>query len=167
MNCAGYLYKWSEMSGTSMSSPAVTGIVALILQANPALTTDQVREILFSTARNDFRTGPLHERDSASVRWGWGKADALDAVNEALCLVSINEAEILRLPLHLYPNPTTGLVTVNTNCGERQQLQVYTIDGQRVMDIPVDTETTVDTRSWARGVYIVRVGSRTEKLIVR
>ena len=167
MNCAGYLYKWSEMSGTSMSSPAVTGIVALILQANPALTTDQVREILFSTARNDFRTGPLHERDSASVRWGWGKADALDAVNEALSLVSINEAETLRLPLHLYPNPTSGLVTVNTNCGERQQLQVYTIDGQRVMDIPVDTETTFDTRSWARGVYIVRVGSRTEKLIVR
>lgn len=85
----------------------------------------------------------------------------------ALSLVSINQAESMRLPLHLYPNPTTGHVTVNTNCGERQQLQVYTIDGQRILDTPIETETTFDTRSWARGVYIVRVGSRTEKLIVR
>lgn len=167
MSCAGRNYIWSEMSGTSMSGPAVTGIVALLLQANPALTTDQVREILFTTARNDIRTGPLHERDSISVRWGWGKADALEAINMALSLVSINQAESMRLPLHLYPNPTTGHVTVNTNCGERQHLQVYTIDGQRILDTPIETETTFDTRSWARGVYIVHVGSRTEKLIVR
>ena len=50
---------------------------------------------------------------------------------------------------------------------KRKNRRKRAIDGQRVMDIPVDTETTVDTRSWARGVYIVRVGSRTEKLIVR
>ena len=167
MNYNGLEYKWSTMSGTSMSSPAVTGIVALLLQANPALTTDEVRDIITHTARNDIRTGDLVANNSPDQRWGWGKIDALAAVNEALRRVSVNQAETLRTPLRLHPNPTTGIVTVQTGCGERQTLEVYTVAGRRIMTTPVTTETSLDTRSWPRGIYIVKVGSRVEKLIVR
>ena len=159
-------YIWSRMSGTSMSSPAVTGIVALLLQANPSLTVDQIREIITTTARNDDKTGPLLANDSADLRWGWGKIDALAAVNKALTFVDIQQAEAMRLPLHLYPNPATGSVTVNTGCGESQMLQVYTVSGNQVLEMPVNTEATIDISSWSRGLYIVRVGSRIEKLIV-
>lgn len=167
LTLGGQTYIWSEMSGTSMSSPAVTGIVALILQANPALTTAQVRDIIFTTARNDEKTGPLVERDSMSVRWGWGKIDALRAVNKALSLVSIDQVENLRIPLRLFPNPAATQVTVNTGCGERQELLVYTIDGRLVAHKPVNIETTLDISNWSRGVYILRVGSRTGKLVVK
>jgi hypothetical protein len=167
MNVGLNEYIWSSMSGTSMSGPAVTGIVALLLQANPDLTVDEVREIITSTARNDDKTGPLHANDSASLRWGWGKIDAVNAVNMALSMVGIRQAEEQRLPLHLFPNPASGSVTVVTGCGERQQLQVYTISGSLLVDIPVVTETTINVGGWAPGLYIVRVGSRTEKLVVR
>lgn len=160
-------YKWYKMSGTSMSSPQVTGVVALILQANPSISVDSVRAILMRTARNDEYTGPLHERDSVSYLWGWGKVDALDAVNAALELVSIDQVEQQRLPLHVYPNPATGQVMVNTNCGQPQQMDIYTIDGRRMLTETVRIETALDVSSWPRGVYIVRVGSRTEKLVVR
>ncbi|MBR4739024.1 MAG: S8 family peptidase [Bacteroidales bacterium] len=159
-------YTWSLMSGTSMSSPAVTGIVALLLQANPELTVDQIREIIFTTARNDDKTGPLRANDSADLRWGWGKIDALAAINKAISLVDIREVEELRLPLNLYPNPTNNNVTINTGCGEKQLLQVYNISGSLVLETPISTETTLDVSHWAKGVYIVRIGSRTEKLIV-
>ena len=160
-------YKWSRMSGTSMSSPAVTGIVALLLQANPDLTVDAIREIITSTARNDEKTGALHANDSADVRWGWGKIDALAAINEAISRVGIHQAETQRLPLHLSPNPANGSVTVNTGCGEQQSLQVYSVSGTRMLEMPVRTEAPFDVSRWNSGVYIVRVGSRTEKLIVR
>jgi subtilisin family serine protease len=39
------------LSGTSMAAAEVSGIVALILQANPGLTNDQVKQRLLSTAR--------------------------------------------------------------------------------------------------------------------
>ncbi len=163
----GYSYKWSDMSGTSMSSPAVTGIVALLLQANPNLSYSQIKDILHLTARNDDKTGPLVANDSADLRWGWGKIDAVNAVNEAIRRVSIATAEEYRLPLHIYPNPTSGTVTIHTGCGEQQTLEVYGIDGRRIEQCPVTEQTTLDTSRWPRGVYIVRAGSRTEKLIVK
>ncbi|MFM7726096.1 MAG: S8 family serine peptidase, partial [Flavobacteriales bacterium] len=50
-------YDFARMSGTSMSSPCVAGIVALLLDANPFLTPAQVKEILMATARTDEFTG--------------------------------------------------------------------------------------------------------------
>lgn len=160
-------YKWASMSGTSMSSPAATGVVALMLQANPELRYDQVRDIICKTARNDDKTGPLVARDSADVRWGWGKIDALRAVNAAVQRVSIATAEQHRLPLTVRPNPATIGVTINTGCGEPQNVEVYTMTGQKVCEQQMTTEGHLDTGSWNKGVYIVRTGSRTTKLIVR
>ena len=163
----GYTYTWASMSGTSMSSPAVTGVVALLLQANPALSVDQIRDIIHTTARNDSVTGPIVASGTPDQRWGWGKIDALAAINDAVRRVSIATAEEYRLPMRIYPNPTEGSVTVNTGCGEEQIMQVYGIDGRLVEQTQVREQTTLDTSRWPRGVYIVRVGSRTEKLMVR
>ena len=101
------------------------------------------------------------------VRWGWGKIDALRAVNESVRRVGVNEVETLRLPLKVYPNPASQSVTVHTGCGEIQILSVYSVDGRLVMQLPVLTETTLDISSWNRGIYILRAGSRTEKLVVK
>ena len=163
----GHTYRWAAMSGTSMSCPVVTGITALILQANPDLSVNDIRHIITSTARNDDKTGPLVANDSADVRWGWGKIDALRAVNAAMDYVSIQQAEKYRLPLHVYPNPTTGKLTINTGCGEKQTAEIMSIDGRKVMEMPVTLEASIDVSGMSKGVYILRVGSRTEKIIVK
>lgn len=167
----GRRYIWSTMSGTSMSSPAVTGIVALMLQANPHLTTDQVREILFSTARNDAITGALHANDSVSISWGHGKADALAAVNAAYDLLSINDAAVIRPKLVLFPNPTSGSFTLRTGSNRPMPTQIYSIDGRCVMSTTVTGESTINISSLASGVYFVQVhdraGVRTAKIVVK
>jgi subtilisin len=47
----GNLY--SSLDGTSMATPHVAGVVALMLSANPNLTQDQVRQITTETAMSD------------------------------------------------------------------------------------------------------------------
>jgi serine protease AprX len=58
-----------------MAAPAVTGTVALMLQANPSLTPNQVKAILTRTAR------PLAGADRSAV--GAGQVDAAAAVQLA------------------------------------------------------------------------------------
>lgn len=154
----GRRYIWSYMSGTSMSSPAVTGIVALMLQANPNLTVDQIRDIIFSTARNDNMTGALHANDSISIRWGYGKIDALKAVNAAYDLLSIEEAAEITPALVVFPNPSTNLVTVRTGSNRPQKMEILSIDGKTISTPQtVNSEMTLDISGLQQGVYLIRV----------
>jgi subtilisin family serine protease len=65
------------IEGTSMATPVVTGIVALLLQKKPALTLAQAREALKATARRDLHTGPA----SWDPAYGFGKVDVAAALN--------------------------------------------------------------------------------------
>ncbi|MBQ7062689.1 MAG: S8 family peptidase [Bacteroidales bacterium] len=166
---SGKHYIWSGMSGTSMSSPAVTGIVALMLEANPHLTTDQVREILFATARNDDKTGPLRENDSTSICWGYGKADALRAVSAAYDLLGVEEATQRQPDLVAFPNPTSGEVLLRTGSNKPLLVQLFSANGQCVMQQAVACEALIDLTRLPAGVYYARVqdpsGVRTAKVV--
>jgi subtilisin family serine protease len=65
-------------SGTSQASPHVAGIVALMLQGNPALTYDTALAALQSSATKDSFTG-----GATNNTWGAGKVNALEAVKAA------------------------------------------------------------------------------------
>lgn len=75
---AGQDHRWLSMSGTSMASPYVAGLVGLMLNAEPTLTAAQVRGIIQRTAR------PL---PAASYEWvndaGFGRIDPMACVAEA------------------------------------------------------------------------------------
>ncbi|ALW85104.1 peptidase S8 [Hymenobacter sedentarius] len=70
-----YLPYYTTLTGTSMAAPHVAGIVALMLDANPALTPYQVKAILEETATN------LPNRESWEV--GHGMVNAYAAVDRA------------------------------------------------------------------------------------
>jgi len=71
--------QWAAYDGTSMSSPHTAGVVALMLQANPGLTVDEIKQVLETTAK-DLGT-PGKDND-----YGSGRIDAYAAVTEAIRL---------------------------------------------------------------------------------
>ncbi len=62
-------------TGTSASTPYVTGVVALMLQKNPKLDIDQVKEILHRSATGDRQTGAV-----PNGLWGYGKVNPEAAI---------------------------------------------------------------------------------------
>jgi subtilisin family serine protease len=64
---------YGSKSGTSMSTPHVAGVVALIFDACPALSVSEVKQILYDTA---FDLGTAGKNNQT----GWGMVDALEAV---------------------------------------------------------------------------------------
>ena len=84
---------YASYSGTSMATPHVSGVVALMLQKNAALTPDQVEAILKSTART-FPVSP------GTTTIGAGIVDAKKAVDTAMGSLptAITEAESNNTP---------------------------------------------------------------------
>ncbi len=69
----GYL----SMSGTSMAVPHIDGVVALMLEANPNLLSNEVKQIIYDSATDKGEPGEDNN-------YGWGLVNAYDAVVEAM-----------------------------------------------------------------------------------
>ncbi|WP_147653754.1 S8 family serine peptidase [Vulcaniibacterium gelatinicum] len=78
--------RYTHMSGTSMAAPHVSGIVALMLEANPGLDWREVKRILQDTATNipgrePWEVGAGYVNAYAAVREAMGKGDFGATVN--------------------------------------------------------------------------------------
>jgi serine protease AprX len=81
--------QYFRMSGTSMAAPVVAGAVALLLQANPGLSPDQVKGVLKATAVHDDQVWPGYTSEHA----GAGYLDIAAAVQApALSLANTGQA---------------------------------------------------------------------------
>jgi subtilisin family serine protease len=67
--------KYAYFSGTSMATPHVTGVVALLKQANPKLSVSEIREVLSSTAK---------DVNLSATECGSGRLNANSAVEKVL-----------------------------------------------------------------------------------
>jgi subtilisin family serine protease len=74
---------YGSFCGTSNSAPEVSGLLMLIWSVNPALTPDQVQNVLFNSTK-----------DLGSVGWdkyyGWGRIDAEVAISMAVSNINPN-----------------------------------------------------------------------------
>ncbi|MCO5260042.1 MAG: S8 family peptidase [Crocinitomicaceae bacterium] len=152
-NFQGKNYYFASMSGTSMASPVVAGICALIWEANPYLSPRQVKNIIIQTARLDQHTGQIPAE--GDVKWGHGKIDALAAVKLALTVVGVDELSMENQnDWQVYPNPANSFIKVN-GLTAIQQAQLIDINGKQ---IDLDTHLNEwNISNQTPGIYLFRV----------
>ncbi len=83
---------YAIMSGTSVATPHITGIAALVWESNPTLTGAQMRERI----RLAGDTAPPPNNS-----WGYGKANALKAITSAVSAITPTGSGLTGLPLAL------------------------------------------------------------------
>lgn len=162
----GRTYGFSRLSGTSMSSPFVTGVVALLLEANPTLTPQQVKEVLIYSATHDEFT-----ESAGMVRFGHGKVNARQAILRALNNVGIQQYESSVNQYTCYPNPVEDKLLISTpNSTGKAQVSVFDISGRLLCENTLNQGVNVvDFSTLPVGCYVVRIvcGSyvQSEKII--
>lgn len=155
-------YYYAEASGTSMSSPMVAGIVALLLQANPKLTPALIKNIIFKTAITDSYT----KQPVDSSRWGAGKINAYAAIKRTIATIGVTEQKFTQTQVNLFPNPTSGSFQLYCGATQNNNLQVTITDimGKTIQQhhwtaSAANNALTIDLGNENKGVYFVSIGN--------
>ncbi len=150
---ANYNGGYNYSNGTSFATPLTAGVVALMIENDPDITSFEIRNALISTAR---KAGPDAIPNN---RYGYGIADALAAVGFEPTQF---EGDILA-----YPNPFEDVIFIgcNTNAAGTVRGSIHTIDGIQVWTGEVQGTDEGATLAWdgknangeevANGVYII------------
>jgi spore coat protein CotH len=69
--------------------------------------------------------------------------------------------------LLVYPNPANGYITVAGKNRNGELVEVYDMVGRAVYSGRMQETLTIDTRSWTAGIYNLRYGSESRKLLIR
>lgn len=124
---------YSAANGTSFAAPLVSGVAALVLEANPRLHAAQVKEILIRSSEprgvgygDGYTDADLDFEDDLvdggwDPRWGFGYVDAEEAVRLARATTPRLPPPPARLDLHVdgvhlaADAPATASITSETN----------------------------------------------------
>ena len=168
----GITYSYAAIQGTSMSSPAVAGIVALMLEADPTLTPIQVQTLIYNTAIQDSFTGVLPFNGNNT--WGWGKINAYAAIYATLNFAGIYHGVNSNLNALLYPNPTNGKYSIELNAEKNETIAIslFDLNGKMIESIKwnVILGTNTIQPNWkdlASGIYLVKISSETGEMNVK
>ena len=76
--------EYDEKDGTSMATPIAAGVVATMLQAEPSLTPQEVKDILRNSSEQRGSASEPSISDRWNSDWGFGLVDASCAIDMAL-----------------------------------------------------------------------------------
>jgi len=159
---------WAQ-KGTSMAAPHVTGVVALLLEAQPDLTVSEMKNLILLHSQREF----FPENKTWDSSWGFGKLDGykmLDVLTTVSQKRSTLPQQVKLFPN--FPNPFNSQTTISYQISGDDYisvpvfLAVYNIRGERVKQLVETNQTPGHYTIWwdgldqsgaaaASGVYVL------------
>lgn len=132
---AGSTSSYGTASGTSIATPLVAGLAALILSEEPGLSPAQVKTRLQQSSDNIDALNPTFVG-----QLGAGRINAARAMGTEPTIISgTADALALEAGLKLYPNPATSHVTFELPYGVNiLEVSLHNLAGQNVMNVSTE-----------------------------
>jgi subtilisin family serine protease len=162
-------YGFGMAGGTSMSAPATSGIVAMLLQINPQLSPAEIKALFTKTAITDAFTSSIPS--GGSTTWGGGKVNAMGAIRELLNpTTGIVHSISSPAGLLFYPNPGTGRFTLfrQENTSKTASLFLKDYLGRMLKSIEMTSEEIeLGMEDLASGLYFLEYRCGSERSVIR
>jgi len=166
------IYRYAVLQGTSMASPCVAGIVAMMLQLYPSLTPDSAKAIIKATAITDTYTGVLPA--AGTNTWGHGKINAYNAMGYMTNYVSVESVNINPADCILYPNPNRGGFSISylSKAQEQLNVEIYDLSGKLVYTRSWFVNTGMNNKQFnttglSKGIYFTKVSSKSGYNVIK
>lgn len=145
---------YTQISGTSMATPFVAGVVALMLDANPTLNPDEIKEIIMQTAskmpgREEWEVGAGYINAHAAVDKVFNRSRNYANFQEVSFNTQFNEerAPVQNFDINYNPASTPGEGSVNS--------MTFTVEpNMNVLDV-YGTATTNPATGYTNAVGII------------
>lgn len=154
---------WGQMQGTSMATPYVSGVVALLLEQDPTLTVDRVRDLLVSTAQE-----MPADTEPVALKWGAGRLDAENAMRKLLGMPSSIGDVTADTERRFSMEQSDGYIVAGIAGESGLRATLTSIAGQSAGTAKGSGGTvTIATSGMAPGVYVLTVESDSGAMISR
>lgn len=150
-----YNYYWG---GTSQAAPHVTGVISLLLAQNPALTPNEIKNILQTTADDEVGLS-AEDTPGFDIYHGYGRLNA----NQALLQGTASITDLENRFFTIYPNPITNNTLQICNLKPSiYYLKITNVIGETVYSKKIDNnDTTINIENLISGVYFVTINNNT------
>lgn len=144
---------WSTSNGTSMSAPHVTGIVALLLEANPKLSAAQAEEILETSADIESYMGTM-----PNYTYGYGRVNAYSAIIRTLQTSNLNSFNT-GAGISFFPNPVEDMLHIELPQLNSAILNIFDMQGRMVLNLSEadlnEGRQSIDLSKIDSGMYVL------------
>jgi len=136
-----------DFGGTSGALPHVAGCAALLAQAKPLITPDDLSNTLLAYALKDNYTGQV-----PNDIWGYGKLRIYDSFR-SLNLVSVSNETFIPSAFSVsegFPNPFNSTISFSITAPQLLpvDISIYNLLGQRLKKIVLKNHTGFFTFAW-------------------
>lgn len=159
----GYLVR----SGSSLASPIVASIVALILEKMPSLTYEEVQNIIRNGAEKVHSS-----QDGGQYQYGtngngynnkmfFGRVSCINSLNLATSLGIENEAISSTAIKYI----DQGLYVIETEYVNPKNVLLYSLDGRLLLNETVQGKNIeINLNSFPKGIYLLKINNQEFRL---
>lgn len=140
------------MSGTSMATPCVAGVAALLLAQDSTRTPAQIKNLLESNAED--MVGESKDVAGFDKYYGNGRVNAWRALTNAR--LSVNNVATTE-QWTVYPNPATDKLYIGAVNTDSYKVQLVSITGTVVYSATCTGNAAMPVAHLAKGSYILRL----------
>jgi subtilisin family serine protease len=157
--------QYGMLSGTSMAGPHVAGLAALMISANPELAgqVDLLEDIIRRTAVIKSSDGACTNPDSldytANFLYGYGRINALEAVNEAVNITTSTQESKRYFSWHIFPNPADNFTTISApDLVNEVNLVMFDLTGRKIREQMFSgVEKRLELGDLPGGAYLIKI----------
>jgi len=145
-------------TAVSAAAPVSCGVIALMLELDPTLTNQEVKDIITQTARQDSFTGTVPNNI-----WGSGKMDALASIQEVSNRLSVDTYNVSNLKIH--PNPFNDVILIKSD-DLIEKATVWSIEGKKIFSLDNGSKS-INLSTLTRGVYFLQIETDTQSKTIK